>query len=54
MPEPIIDVRDLTKVYDSGAIRVEALRGVTLRVERGEIGVTVETPKAGSNKKGRN
>lgn len=37
MPEPIIEVRDLTKVYDTGAIRVHALRGVSLEVQRGEM-----------------
>ncbi|MGE3855591.1 MAG: ABC transporter ATP-binding protein [Dehalococcoidia bacterium] len=37
MPDAIIDIRDLTKVYDTGAVRVEALRGVSLRVERGEM-----------------
>ncbi len=36
-PAPMIDVRDLTKLYDAGSVRVEALRGVSLRVERGEM-----------------
>jgi putative ABC transport system ATP-binding protein len=31
-----IDVRDVTKVYKSGSLEVEALRGVTFRIERGE------------------
>ena len=34
---PIIDVVDLEKVYDTGAVRVHALRGVSLRVARGEM-----------------
>ena len=33
----MIDVRDVTKVYESAHGRVEALRGVTMRVEEGEI-----------------
>jgi putative ABC transport system ATP-binding protein len=33
----VIDVRDLTKVFAIGDIRVEALRGVTLRIERGDF-----------------
>jgi putative ABC transport system ATP-binding protein len=33
---PVIDIRDVTKIYRIGDIVVPALRGVTLRVERGE------------------
>lgn len=32
----VIDTRDLTKVYQSGSLRVEALRGLTFSIERGE------------------
>ncbi|HWC85909.1 MAG TPA: ABC transporter ATP-binding protein [Solirubrobacteraceae bacterium] len=33
---PVIDVRDVRKTYELGDIAVHALRGVSLRVERGE------------------
>jgi putative ABC transport system ATP-binding protein len=35
--QPIIQVRDLVKIYSSGNVRVEALRGVSLTVQRGEM-----------------
>ena len=31
-----IDVRDVTKIYDLGAVKVEALRGVSFTIEPGE------------------
>ncbi len=34
---PVIDVRDLHKIYHLGEIDVAAVNGVTLRVERGEF-----------------
>jgi len=34
---PVIDVRDVRKIYRIGDIAVHALRGVTLRIERGEF-----------------
>ena len=34
---PIIDAREVAKVYSSGDVRVEALRGVSLQVARGEM-----------------
>jgi ABC-type lipoprotein export system ATPase subunit len=34
---PIIDARSVDKVYSTGNIRVEALRGVSLQVKRGEM-----------------
>jgi putative ABC transport system ATP-binding protein len=34
---PVIDVSDLTKVFALGEIRVHALRGVSLRIERGDF-----------------
>jgi putative ABC transport system ATP-binding protein len=37
MRAPVIDVRDVGKVYRLGAIRVPALRGVSLRIERGDF-----------------
>jgi putative ABC transport system ATP-binding protein len=35
-PRAVIDVRDLHKTYRMGSVSVPALRGVSLRVERGE------------------
>ncbi len=37
MAGPIIEVRALEKIYDTGTIRVEALRGIDMTVERGEM-----------------
>ncbi|HWF34236.1 MAG TPA: ABC transporter ATP-binding protein [Solirubrobacteraceae bacterium] len=36
MPGPVIEVRDVRKTYQIGDIAVHALRGVSMRVERGE------------------
>ncbi len=35
--QPIIEVRDLVKTYSSGNVRVDALKGVSLNVPRGEM-----------------
>src|SRR5512139_3449711 len=35
--QPVIDLREIRKVYRTGEIEVEALRGATLRVQRGEL-----------------
>jgi putative ABC transport system ATP-binding protein len=35
--KPVIDVNALTKVFAMGDIRVEALRGVSLRIQRGDF-----------------
>ena len=37
MPQPIIDVRNVTKVYHLGDVEVHALRGVSLTVQQGEF-----------------
>ena len=34
---PVIAVRNLTKTYDVGEVKVNALRGVTLEVNAGEF-----------------
>jgi putative ABC transport system ATP-binding protein len=44
----IIDMREITKVYDTGKVQVEALRGVDIRVKKGEF-VAVVGP-SGSGK----
>ncbi len=35
--EPLIEVRDLTKVYGEGPYAVQALKGVSLAIHRGEF-----------------
>jgi putative ABC transport system ATP-binding protein len=34
---PVIDVREASKTYELGQIRVRALRGISLRIERGDF-----------------
>jgi putative ABC transport system ATP-binding protein len=34
---PIVEARGATKTYDTGVVRVEALRGIDLALERGEM-----------------
>jgi putative ABC transport system ATP-binding protein len=36
-PRRVIDLRRATKTYDTGAVQVHALRGVTLAIERGDF-----------------
>jgi putative ABC transport system ATP-binding protein len=37
MSDTIIDIRDVTKIYRIGDVEVQALRGASLKVERGEL-----------------
>lgn len=44
MSEPILEIADLRVTYDAGATPIQALRGVTLRVGRGDaVGVVGES-----------
>lgn len=42
-----IDVKNLSRVYRSGDVRIEALSGVDLQVERGELAIIVGPSGAG-------
>jgi putative ABC transport system ATP-binding protein len=46
--DPVISVRDLTKTYDVGEVKVHALRGVTIDIDPGEF--VAATGPSGSGK----
>ena len=37
MPNPVIDLADVTKIYASGSLEVAALRGISLTIDQGEF-----------------
>jgi len=37
MAEPIIRITDLVKTYDTGSVKVEALKGVSIEIPKGEM-----------------
>ena len=48
MPDPVLEAQSIHKSYGHGASRFDALRGVSLRIERGESLAIVG--KSGSGK----
>lgn len=47
-PEPILEARNITKIYDMGQVKIHALRGVSFEVKRGELLALIG--KSGSGK----
>ena len=35
--EPLVEARDIHKIYDTGTVKVHALNGVSLAIGRGEM-----------------
>jgi putative ABC transport system ATP-binding protein len=46
---PVIQVHDVTKVYDLGQIKVRALRSVSLRIERGDFAAIMGSSGSGKS-----
>lgn len=47
--DSVIDLRDIHKVYDTGAVRVHALRGISLSIGRGEFVAIMGTSGSGKS-----
>ncbi|MEA3376020.1 MAG: ATP-binding cassette domain-containing protein, partial [Chloroflexota bacterium] len=37
MGTPVMELHDITKIYQMGEVEVHAVRGISLEVEKGEI-----------------
>ena len=52
MPPNLMTARNLTKVYDTGEVKVHALRGVDLDIAEGELIVLLPSPAIAASMSG--
>ena len=49
---PIVEMQDVTRIYQQGGVEVPALRGLSLQIESGEFMALSGCPKSSATRSG--